>query len=51
MSLRRRLFIPVVTALLPVVAIEAYNQVRMRTERGYPLERLCVRWEPPSVAL
>ena len=33
MSLRRRLFIPVVIALLPIVAIEAYNQVRLHTER------------------
>jgi hypothetical protein len=33
MSLRRRLFFPVVTALLPIIAIEAYNQVQLRTAR------------------
>ena len=35
MSLRRRLFIPVVTALLPIVAIEAYNQAQLRTAREH----------------
>lgn len=33
MSLRRRLFIPVVTALLPIVAIQLYNHARLHTER------------------
>ena len=33
MSLRRRLFLPVVTALLPIIAIEAYNQVELRSTR------------------
>lgn len=33
MSLRRRLFLPVVTALLPIIAIETYNQVELRATR------------------
>ena len=34
MSLRRRLFLPVVAALLPIVAIEAYNQADLHATRG-----------------
>lgn len=34
MSLRRRLFLPVVTALLPIIAIEAYNQVELRATQA-----------------
>lgn len=33
MSLRRRLFVPVLTALLPIIAIETYNQVQLRAAR------------------
>jgi two-component sensor histidine kinase len=33
MSLRQRLFVPVVTALLPIVAINAYNQIELYLAR------------------
>ena len=33
MSLRQRLFLPVVAALLPIMAIEAYNQAELHTTR------------------
>ena len=42
MSLRQRLFVPVVTALLPIVAIEAYNQVQLRTARELELRESAV---------
>jgi two-component sensor histidine kinase len=42
MSLRRRLFLPVLTALLPIVAIEAYNQVELRTAREQELRESAV---------
>ncbi len=33
MSLRRRLFLPLVAALVPIIAIEAYNQVELHATR------------------
>lgn len=42
MSLRRRLFLPVVTALLPIIAIEAYNQVELHATREREVQRSAV---------
>lgn len=42
MSLRRRLFLPVVTALLPIIAIEAYNQVELHATREREVQKSAV---------
>ncbi len=42
MSLRRRLFLPLVTALLPIIAIEAYNQVELHATRGREVRKSAV---------
>ena len=42
MSLRRRLFLPVVTALLPIIAIEAYNQIELHATREREVQKSAV---------
>ena len=42
MSLRQRLFLPIVTALLPIIAIEAYNQVELHATREHEVRNSAI---------